>query len=77
MDVSVKQTMHGHKGPVCSMVEMGLRVWSGSADGTILVWDASTYVLLFSLGHQGGYEVHINTCIESIVYFYLIFNVVK
>ncbi|KAG0571849.1 hypothetical protein KC19_VG048100 [Ceratodon purpureus] len=55
LDMSVKQTMHGHKGPVCSMVEMGFRVWSGSADGSILVWDALSYSLLFSLGHQGGY----------------------
>lgn len=50
-----KQTLCGHKGPVCSMVEMGTHVWSGSADQSILVWDAATYQLLYSLGDHGGY----------------------
>lgn len=55
--MSLKHTLQGHKGPVCSMVEMGIHVWSGSVDATILVWDAVTYSLLFSLGDQGGYDI--------------------
>lgn len=53
--MSLKFTMQGHKKPVCSIVEMGLHVWSGSWDKNILVWNATTYQLLFSLGDQGGY----------------------
>ncbi|XP_073393647.1 uncharacterized protein [Physcomitrium patens] len=55
LDVSLRRTLSGHAGPVCSLVQMGPHVWSGSADCTILVWDASSHALLFSLGHQGGY----------------------
>lgn len=54
LDMSLKCVMQGHKGPVCSIVDMGSHVWSGSWDKNILVWDIVTYQLLFSLGDQGG-----------------------
>lgn len=57
LDVSLRRTLSGHAGPVCSLVQMGPHVWSGSSDCTILVWDASSHALLFSLGHQGGYAL--------------------
>lgn len=65
LDVSLRRTLSGHAGPVCSLVQMGPHVWSGSADCTILVWDASSHALLFSLGHQGGYALLENVCEDN------------
>lgn len=55
LDMSLIQTMKGHKGPVYSMIQMDLHVWTGSTDSNIFVWDVASYELLFSLGEQGGY----------------------
>jgi WD40 repeat protein len=46
------------------MVELGIHVWSGSTDQTILVWDATTYQLLYSLGDHGGYVSYLSELVN-------------
>ena len=53
--------MSAHTDKVTCMAKSGNIVWTGSGDKNIIAWDRERYIMLYSVGNQGGYLVSMAT----------------